>query len=116
MNNLNNNKKNNLIIITSNIPNNKSILKLITKKIFNKKLSCCINYIKINSLFIWKNKTKKKKEFKIILKTIYLLKKKIIKIIKKYNPYKIPEILTININDTNKSYLKWLKKNLINFK
>ncbi len=113
MKNLINNKKKKLILIISNIPNKNSIFKLITKKILSKNFSCCINYKKINSLYIWNNKTKKKKEIQIIFKTINIFKNKIIKIIKKYHTYKIPEIFTININYINKSYYKWIKNNLI---
>ncbi len=111
MKNLTNNHEK-LILIISNLPNNKIILKLIIKKILKKKFSCCINYTKINSIFIWKKKIVKKKEYKITFKTIFSLKNKVIKIIKKYHPYKIPEILIKKINYINTIYYKWFKKHL----
>ncbi len=104
--------KNRIIIITCNFPNKKN-LNLFIKKIFKKKLVCCINYInKIKSYFIWKRKIKKIKEIKIIIKTFSKFKNNIIKTINKYHSYKIPEISIIKVNYINKKYFKWMKKNL----
>ncbi len=99
-----------VILITCNIPN-KIILKKIINYLLKKKIVSCINsFNKINSFYYWNNKIKKKKEIKIILKSFWNYKKKIIKIIKKLHPYKIPEILIFNVNKTNKEYLYWMNE------
>ncbi len=109
------NNKFKVILILFNI-NDKKKLNLIINKILNKKLSSCINIdSKIKSYYFWKNKLKIKKEIKVFIKTFKNLENKIIKIIKKNHPYKISEIITLNINNINKEYLKWMKK-VINIK
>ncbi len=104
----------NIILITCNIPNEK-ILNNIKNILLKKKLVSCINVINnINSFYLWKNKIKNKIEIKIILKSFSHFRNKIIKIIKKIHPYKIPEILIFKINKINKEYLIWMKKTLKN--
>ncbi len=106
-------KKNNIIIILCNIPCKKNILNIIINNLLKKKITCCINYINnIKSIFFWKNKIKKTKEIKIIIKTLYKFKNIIIKLIEKNHPYKIPEILIIK-SHTNNKYYKWISNNLI---
>ncbi len=103
-------KKNKPIIIVFNIPKNKNILNLIIKKILDKKFSCCINTINnIKSYYYWNNKINKNKEIKIIIKSFLYLKNKIINIIEKNHPYKIPEILIFKIKNLNNKYLNWMK-------
>ncbi len=110
---MNINKKNNIILIlctTSNIKNTKKII----KTLLTKKLISCANIIKnIKSYYLWNNKIKKKKEIKIIIKTFYLFKKKVTKIIQKYHTYNIPEIIIIKTKIYNKKYIKWMNKEII---
>ncbi len=99
-------------LIICNIPNKETLLK--TKEILlKKKIVTCINVInKITSFYIWKNKIKKKKEIKVIFKTFSFLTNKVIKIITKIHPYKIPEILTFKIHQINKKYFDWMIKTI----
>ncbi len=107
-----NSKKDNIILLTCNVPN-KKILKKIINVLLEKKMVSCINIInKIISFYYWKNKIKKKKEIKIMFKSFNFLKKKIIKKIKKIHSYKIPEILVFKVNNVNKEYLYWMKKTI----
>lgn len=107
-----NSKKDNIILLTCNIPNKKNLKKIINI-LFKKRIVSCINIInKIKSFYYWKNKIKKKKEIKIIIKSFSFFKKKIINNIKKIHLYKIPEILVFKINKANKEYLNWMKKTI----
>ncbi len=103
-----------IILLTCNVPN-KKIFNNIKDILLKRKLVSCINMMnKIVSFYYWKNKIKKKTEIKIICKSFNFLRKKIIKIIKKIHPYKIPEILTFKINKINKKYLNWMIKTIKN--
>ncbi len=102
-----------IIIISFNISNN-SKEKLIINNLLKNKIVSCINVIKnINSYYYWNNKIKNKKENKIIIKTLLDCEKKVKKIIYKYHPYKIPEILILNKLNINKKYLNWMINNII---
>ncbi len=100
-------------LIICNVPNKKIFLK-IKEILFKKRIVACINIInKITSFYIWKNKIKNNTEIKVMFKTCSFHSKKVVKIIKKIHPYKIPEILIFKIHKINKKYLNWMTKVII---
>lgn len=95
------------IVIISTYPNKKSILK-IANSVVKKRLAACVNFTKIDSIYIWKNKLENTKEFLALFKTTNLKKEILKKEITKLHPYKVPEIMELKVNSINKSYLNWL--------
>src|SRR5690348_9543735 len=95
------------MIIISTYPDKKSLLKT-ANVVVKKQLAACVNFTKINSIYIWKGKMENTEEFLALFKTTsktnLLLKTEI----KKLHPYQVPEIAEIKINSINKSYLDWL--------
>ncbi len=82
------------------------------KLLVSNKLAACTNIVEnIQSIFNWKNKTKSSKEFILIGKTQKKNIKLITKIIEKKHSYECPCILFFNIDDGNKKFFKWIKKN-----
>jgi periplasmic divalent cation tolerance protein len=95
------------MIIISTYPNKKSILKT-ANIVVKKQLAACVNFTKINSVYIWKGKMEKTEEFLALFKTTPTSSPLLKTEIKKLHPYKVPEIVEIKINSINKSYFDWL--------
>jgi periplasmic divalent cation tolerance protein len=100
-----------LIVIFITTKNGREAKKIATKLI-EEKLIACANMIKgVNSIFHWKGKVDKASEVLLILKSKKSCFPKIIKIVKKYHSYDVPEIIAMPITDGSRDYLNWVKKN-----
>ena len=95
------------MIIISTYPDKKSVLKTANVMV-QKQLAACVNFTKINSVYIWKGKMEKTEEFLVLFKTTTKASSSLKIEIKKLHPYKVPEIAEIKINSINKSYFDWL--------
>lgn len=95
------------VIIISTYPDKKSILK-IANMVVKEKLAACVNFTKINSVYIWQNKLENTMEFLAFFKTTDKKKNPLKNEIKKSHPYKVPEIAEIKVKTLNKPYLNWL--------
>jgi len=95
------------IIIISTYPDRKSVLKT-ANVVVKKHLAACVNFTKINSVYIWKGKMEKTEELLALFKTTTKASSSLKIEIKKLHPYKVPEIAEIKINSINKSYFDWL--------
>ena len=95
------------MIIISTYPDKKSILKT-ANVVVKKQLAACVNFTKIDSVYIWKGKIEKTEEFLALFKTTTKVSSSLKDEIKKLHPYKVPEIAAIKINSINKSYFDWL--------
>jgi len=97
------------VVVLVTVPYDKS--KKIINLLLTKKLAACVNKIKtIESFYWWENKICNDKETLLVIKTKKILFEKIVKEIKKVHPYKVPEIISIEINNGNKEYLDWIKE------
>ena len=89
----------------------KSDAEKIAKTLVNKKLSACVQIIgPMESIYKWKRKLQKSKEWLLVIKTKRNLYKKLEKEIKRIHPYQIPEIIALPIIKGSKEYLNWLNK------
>jgi periplasmic divalent cation tolerance protein len=88
--------------------------KVITKKIAtiltNEGLVACVNFFSIESVYKWKGKLSRDKEYALIMKTRKSLYKKIEKRLKELHPYEVPAIVSYEIKEGLNSYLSWIKK------
>lgn len=82
----------------------------ISKTLIGKKLAKCTNIFPIKSFYIWKNKFTKDSEVVLIAKTKKELFKKLESEVKKIHSYEVPCILSIDVNDVNKEYKKWVEE------
>ncbi|MFA6252708.1 MAG: divalent-cation tolerance protein CutA [Patescibacteria group bacterium] len=79
----------------------------------DKKLSACTQIIgPITSIYRWKGKLEKSKEYLCLVKTKKGKYKKIEKTIKEIHPYKIPEIIALPIIEGSADYMKWAQKEI----
>ena len=95
-------------IIMSTYPNLESVEDAVRYIVKEKRLAACVNFVKINSRYIWNNKFVESEEYLVLFKAtkekIEFLKKEV----EERHPYKVPEIVEITVNDMNRKYLDWL--------
>lgn len=81
----------------------------IANSLLEKKLAACIQIIgPIISIYKWKGKKEKTKEWICFIKSPQKNYPKIEKLIKQKHPYKTPEIISMPIIKGNKNYLNWI--------
>ena len=95
-----------IIIETSS--NSKKILKTISNKLLNEKLTPCVHIIEIlDSSYIWEGEIVTKKEYKMIIKTTEKNEKSIINIIHDLHNYSVCEISKHPFSILNDEYKNW---------
>lgn len=98
-----------MIFVYSTFPN-KKIAKRVGERLVRKRLAGCVIVFPIESIYSWKSKVVKDKEFAVIIKTKKENFKKIEKFILENHSYDTPCILEMPINRVTKKYLQWLNK------
>ena len=99
-------------IIVSTYPDKKSIIK-ISNELVKTKIVACVNITKISSVYAWQGKIENVSEYLALFKTTNKNKKILKEKIKSTHPYDVPEIVEIDVNSINKSYLDWLVNSTI---
>ena len=85
----------------------------IAENIVRQKLAFCTNIIhSIESLYLWNGKVEKSFECLLLVKTSQELVDLVINKIKKLHSYKLPVILSWQIDKTTKEVEKWIKDEL----
>lgn len=85
----------------------------IAKTLLDKKLSACTQIIgPIMSIYRWKGKLEKSKEWICVLKTKKNKYRKIEEVIKGVHPYELPEIIATPIVEGSREYLGWVRKEI----
>lgn len=76
-----------------------------------KKLAGCVQVCgPVTSIYPWKGKINRSKEFFCFIKTKKSLYKKVETEIKRLHSYQVPEIISFGITDGSAQYLRWLGK------
>ncbi len=101
------------VIVLSTFPDEKSLIDLSKTLVAEKRLCACVNYTKINSLYMWENELKQENEFLALFKTTSSLLDDLKIEISKNHPYKIPEIVTLSMTDVSSDYMSWLLNNTL---
>lgn len=73
------------------------------------RLAGCVQIMPVDSRYRWKGAIEKGREYLCIIKSRKALYKQIEKTIKKYHPYKVPEIISVPVPAGSRDYLKWLE-------
>lgn len=91
----------------------KSDAERIARILSKNKLSACAQIIgPIISIYRWKGKLEKFKEWMCLIKTKMVLYKIVEKAIKDIHPYELPEIVATPIIKGSREYLNWLNDEL----
>lgn len=74
------------------------------------KLAACVNIVgaPVESVYRWKGKVEKAKEFLLILKTTARNLGKLEKEVTRLHSYEVPEFLVVDVAGGSKRYLSWL--------
>jgi len=95
------------LIIISTYPDEQTAIRE-AKKIVKSKLAACVSLAKVRSFYWWENKIEDSKECMAIFKSVKANAKDLREAIAKSHPYKVPEIVELNMNHVSKSYLDWM--------
>jgi len=99
-------------VIMTTYPAKPKQLKQFIYRILGSKLAMCVNKINyVKSYYIWEWKIKSDNEKILLIKTSDDKAKKLKTFLEKNHPYDVPEILILNPEDVNKSYLNWINNN-----
>lgn len=99
------------IIIQTTFADIKSAKKL-SKILLSQKLAACIHFQKIESFYIWQGNIENAKEISVSIKTKATNFSKIEKIITQNHPYKVPQIMSLEIAKMSGAYQSWIETNL----
>ena len=95
------------LIIISTYPDEQTAIRE-AKKIVKSKLAACVSLAKVRSFYWWENRIEDSKECMAIFKSVKANAKDLREAIAKSHPYKVPEIVELNMNHVSKSYLDWM--------
>ncbi len=99
-------------IILSTYPDQASA-KQAARQTIESQLAACVNLVKIESIYTWKQKLEETDEYLAVFKTSSEAAEKLKAAIRNQHPYEVPEIIEIKPLDINKSYLDWLKTSTV---
>ena len=92
---------------------NKKDAEKIADVLVKNKLAACVQILgPIESIYKWKGKIEKSKEWLCLIKTKSEKYKKIEKTIKSLHSYEVPEIIALPIEKGNVKYFKWVDEQL----
>ena len=81
----------------------------ISRMLVSERLAACVNIVRgIESLFRWKGKVDRAKEFLLIVKTRKSLVKRLGLAVKKIHSYSVCEVIALPVLAGNRDYLSWI--------
>lgn len=82
----------------------------IAKILVDKKLSACTQIVgPITSVYRWKGKVEKSKEWLCLIKTTRQRYRAVEKTLKEIHPYGLPEIIAVPIIEGSLEYFRWIE-------
>jgi periplasmic divalent cation tolerance protein len=88
---------------------NKKEAERISSHLVNERLIACANIFPISSIYWWKGKIEKAKEYVLVAKTREENFEKVKKEVERLHPYKIPCITKIAV-EANEKFEQWIKE------
>lgn len=101
-------KKEEFCVVMTTIGNHEETNKIIDALI-NDRLAACIQEVNIGSHYLWKEEVCHDVEILLLIKTTWSKYDLIKSTIKSLHSYETPEIIAINIEEGDKSYLDWVR-------
>lgn len=86
---------------------------IIADILLNARLASCVQFIPMDSQYWWNGKIERSDEFQLCIKTMDDLYDQVQQKIKENHPYKVPEIIKIQIDSGLPDYLKWISDETI---
>jgi periplasmic divalent cation tolerance protein len=84
----------------------------IAREVVDRRLAACVNILRtpVESVYRWKGKVEKAREFLLLIKTTQRRLRDLEKIIRTLHSYEVPEMLTLEIAEGSETYLEWLEE------
>ena len=89
--------------------NDESVAKKIAEALVSEKLSACIQFFPIQSVYVWNEKLKQEQEFLLIIKTLESRVCETKDRILSLHNYETPELIVVNAADVGEGYGKWIR-------
>jgi periplasmic divalent cation tolerance protein len=80
----------------------------LARKLLQNKLAACVNFVPVESMFLWKGDIQEEEEILMIVKTRADLFDGLMSAIKTAHTYDTPEIIGMPIVLGSREYLKWM--------
>lgn len=81
----------------------------LARMLVNAGLAACVNVLKsVKSIYWWEGRVNEDVESLLVIKTESDRLEDLMNFVKKYHPYKVPEIISLNVVSGNPEYLKWV--------
>ncbi|MBU9888487.1 MAG: divalent-cation tolerance protein CutA [Candidatus Omnitrophica bacterium] len=78
------------------------------------RFAACVSILPgLESRYRWQGKQEASKECLLLIKTTVSRYKKVEKVLLKYHPYEVPEIICLPVTKGSKSYLDWISGEVI---
>jgi len=71
-------------------------------------LAACVNISSVRSVFEWRGKIENQDEWLMIIKAPKVNFAQIEETVKKHHSYSLPEIISVDIDDSSADYAKWI--------
>jgi len=83
----------------------------LAERLIEKKLAACVSIQSpCTSIYTWKGKVEKEREFILVIKSVPDRLDPLVTEIRNIHPYECPEILRIDADSVNPGYTEWLKE------
>ncbi len=82
----------------------------IARRVVSKRLAACVNIVlsPAESVYTWKGKLEKAREYLLVMKTTAKRLVKLEKEVKRLHSYDVPEFIALPITEGSAEYLSWL--------
>ena len=91
---------------------NLSEAETIATQLVEAKLAACVNFMPIESVYLWEGKVNRDREYQLIIKTDLSKFERLADKIKTLHSYEVPEIIAFPIVAGSQTYLGWLTSSL----
>jgi len=83
----------------------------IARAVVEVKLAACVNIhtAPVESIYRWKGKVEKAREFLLLMKTSQARLKALEREVKRLHSYETPEFIAVAVSEGEKNYLKWIE-------
>jgi periplasmic divalent cation tolerance protein len=99
-------------LVLTTLPN-RLTARRIARFLLKEKLAACVNLLgPAESLFWWKGRIDRAKEYLLLIKTRTAAFPRLRRTLEKQHPYAVPEIVALPIEKGNASYLDWIKRSV----
>lgn len=96
-----------MLVMLTTCPDKKSAEK-IARVLVKENYAACVNIIKMEkSIYVWKGKLKEGSEYLLLIKSKRGFRELEMKI-KSVHPYKVPELMSFNVEKESMDYLAWV--------